>query len=147
MYEKPENISVELINIATHLAVAAIGQCKPYRRLSSIDIKHIITACSDCIYEQFDTIRDSVDDHSTAENTELLEVKMNLLKLAARETATILERVNSQAENDEELIAIVTNVLKECVEAISQQYENFQSAYFERHPNRRPHGPRRVMKF
>ena len=147
MYEKPEEISVELINIATRLAGVAISQCKSDRRVSSVNIKKIITACADCIHEQFDTIRNSVDAHSTAENTELLEVKMNLLDFAARETAVILEGVNSQTETDQELITIVTDVLAQCVEAVSQQYEQFQSAYFERHPNRRPQSPKKVTKF
>ena len=147
MYEKPEEISAELINIATRLAVAAISQCKSDRRVSSVNIKKIITACANCIHEQFDTIRDSVDNYSTAENTELLEVKMNLLELAARETAAILEGVISQTENDEELISIVTHVLVQCVEAVSQQYKDFQSAYFERHPNRRPQEPKKVAKY
>ena len=147
MYEKPEEISVELVDIATRLAAAAISQCKSDRRISSIDIKNIIKACANCIHEQFDTIRDSVDAHSSAENTELLEVKMDLMELAARETVAILQGVDSRAENDEELIAIVTDVLTQCVEAVSQQYEHFQLAYFERHPNRRPQGPRKVTKF
>ena len=138
MYEKPEDISLALIDIATPLAVAAIAHCQTQYPSSALDIVKIINACGTLIHHQFGFVRDTVDTNSTEENTELLEIKLRLLKLAAESTIPLLQTGQKSMTGDEELITAVTSLYESCVQSVCRQYEQFQSSYFERNPKRRP---------
>ena len=138
MYEKPEDISLALIDIATPLAVAAIAHCQTQYPSATLDIVKVITACGSLVHHQFGFVRDAVDNYSTEENTELLEVKLRLLKLAAESTVQLLPSGQKDTISNDTLIAAVTTLYEHCVQSVCKQYEQFQSSYFERNPKRRP---------
>lgn len=134
MYEKPEEISLELIEVATSLAVTALAKAASGHPLASSET--LFVRCGHVVQEQFDYIRDIVDAHSTEENTELLSIKITLLRQALRATQAMLADPRAPVE-DEELLERTLLLFERCVQAIGQQYTFFQTDYLHRNPSRR----------
>lgn len=135
MYEKPEEISLELIEVATALAVTALAKAASGHPLA--DTEHMFVRCSAVVQEQFDYIRDAVDDYSTEENTELLTIKIKMLRQALKATHAMLADPRAPID-DEELLDRTLLLFGKCARAVCRQYEFFQMAYFRRNPTRRP---------
>jgi len=136
MYERPEDISLRITNIATPVGVAAVtvrvGQDGP-----TPDIVRILTECGSAVHDQFGVIRDQVDEHSSADHTELLRIKISLLRLAVQATVDLIRTLYPPANDDEALIVAVTQLLEQCVAGVCEQYALCQAGYFARNPARR----------
>jgi len=142
MYERPEDISLRITNIATPMGVAAMAVRNSHGGAAP-DITRILTECGSAVHDQFGFIRDQVDEHSSADHTELLRIKISLLRLAVQTTVDLIRELRPPAGNDEALIAAVTQLLEQCVEGVCEQYAHCQAGYFARNPTRRNPGPSR----
>lgn len=136
MYERPEDISLKITSIATPIGVAAVA-ARTGQGSSPPDVVRIFTECGSAVDEQFGVIHDQVDEHSGADHTELLRIKINLLRLAVQTTVELLRVLPLPTTDDAALLNAVIELLEQCVTAACEQYANCQERYLVRSAARR----------
>lgn len=136
MYERPEDISLRITNIATPMGVAAVA-VRAAGTGASPEVARIFADCGNAVHEQFGLIRDRVDEHSSEDHTELLRIKISLLRLAVQSTVDLIRELQPVADDDDTLVAAVIELLEQCVAGVCEQYAQCQADYYARHPTRR----------
>lgn len=138
MYERPEDISMRITSIAAPMGAAAVairmgGGTPP-------DVARILTECGSAVDDQFGLIHEQVDQHSDSDHTELLRIKVILLRQAVQTTTQLIPQLISPGDDDTALIRAVTDLLAQCVEGVCEQYAHCQAGYQARSNARRGRG-------